>query len=196
MGKRKVVYLGLLVVVLLAGLLPVSIAFAARAQHSTADVTVKGSNPKTVAGESTLVRNANGISFTIQTTMLEPGNAYSVWIKVFEDNFVDADGNIVPIVVADSGGLAAKDGTGRFAGHLSTGVIGEADGVTIVNRGDGTFDTPLTSEVMLVVRDHGPKIPGQVNDQTHTKNSGCREGEANETPSFTCTSVQSTVHKP
>ena len=177
MGKRKVASLGVVVVVLLAGLLSVSIAFAASAQKSTADVKVKSSGE--VAGKSTLVRNANGISFTIKTTMLEPGHAYSVWIKVFEDTGT--------IVVADSGGIASKDGTGNFAGSLATGVI---------EGGDGAFDTPFTSEVMLVVRDHGPKIPGQINDQTHTKNSGCREGEANETPTFTCTSVQSTVPTP
>jgi len=196
MGKRKVVFLGLLVVVLLAGLLPVSIAVAASAQHSTADVTVKASGE--LAGESTLVRNANGISFTIKTTKLVPGNAYSVWIKVFEDDFKDGPGKKVDgtIVVANSGGIAGKDGHGNFAGSLAIGTIGEADGEKIVSRGDGTFDTPFTSRVKLVVRDHGPKIPGQVNDQTHTKNSGCREGEPNETPTFECTSVQSAVHKP
>ena len=178
-------FLGLLVVVLLAGLLPVSIAFAHDALESEADVLVMPAL-EVVAGESKLVRDDNGISFEIETELLEPGHAFSVWIKVHE-----TDGTIV---VLGGGGLSDDDGEGEFTGGLSTGPIAEIDFETVKANGDGNFDTPLTSKVTLVIRDHGPIIPGQIHYQTHSLNGGCKIGEPNVTPTGTCTSIQQSVH--
>jgi hypothetical protein len=47
-----------------------------------------------------------------------------------------------------------------------------------------TFDDVLGSEIHLVVRDHGPKFPG--NDQLSGFNGGC--------PPETCVNVQASVH--
>ena len=94
-------------------------------------------------------------------------------------------------------GLSNKKGKAKFAGHLSTGPIPDADGVTVKSKGDGNFDTPFTSKVTLVIRDHGPKIPGQVYYQTHSLNGGCLWGEPNYIDGVgKCKSVQQAIHTP
>jgi len=187
MIKSKAAHLAFPVLLLMAGLMSVSVAFAASSEKSKADVTVKGSDPVVVAGNSKLVRNANGISFTVETSMLEPGHAFTVWVKVHEP--------VGTIVTLFGGSLSDKKGEAKFGGHLSTGPIPDADGVTVKSSGDGNFDTPFTSKVTLVIRDHGPKIPGQVYYQTHSLNGGCLPGEPNDGDGK-CTSVQQAVHMP
>ena len=188
MRARITAFLGITLLILVLSALSTSTVFAHDALESEAHVLVKP-NLQVVAGESDLVRNFDGISFEIETSRLEPGHAFTVWIKVHEP-----DGTIV---VFGGGGLSGDDGEGEFEGHLSTGPIPDADGETVDKQGDGNFDTPFTSKVTLVIRDHGPVIPGQVHDQTHSKNGGCLPGE----PNFdyfdgagTCKSIQQAVH--
>ena len=182
MVTSKAVYLLLAALFLLVNLMSVSVAFAAKAAKSKADVVVKGSHE--VAGESKLVRTNDKISFDIKTTMLPPQHAFSVWIKVHEKK----------IITVGAGGFASgDDGVEGFNGALETGPIPDRDGVRIMKDGDGTFDTPLTSKITFVIRDHGPIIPEMVDEQTNTYDGGCRKGEPNK---GMCKSIQQSVHKP
>ena len=117
----------------------------------------------TVVGSAQLVRNSNGITCVIHTSGLVPGNAYSVWWVMPDEQ----------LIYNASGGIAGGDGTATFAGHASTGPVGPVDGSVVLSNGDGSFDQPRTDTVMVIIRHHGPPIPGSINQQTGSFNFGC-----------------------
>jgi hypothetical protein len=147
-------------VLALATLLSAQIPNAA--DHDFAKVKVIGAG--TVVGSADLVRNNNGITCVIHTSGLVPGDAYSVWWVIPEDGM---------LIFNATGGLAGGDGTATFAGHASTGPVGPADGSVVLSNGDGSFDQPRTDTVIVIIRHHGPPIPGQINQQTGSFNFGC-----------------------
>ena len=179
MGNSKAVYLLLPAVFLLVGLMSVSVAFAANAVKGQADVVAKVTD--VVAGQSSLVRNANGISFSVETSMLEPGHAFTVWIKVYEPNDKT-------IVLFGAGGTSDGKGKLHLKGGLPTGPV-------VTDDGDGVFNTPFTATITLKIRDHGPIIEDLVDEQTSTKNGGCQQ-QSDSAQDFWCTTVQVAVHTP
>ena len=72
-----------------------------------------------------------------------------------------------------SGGIAGGDGTATFAGHASAGPVGPVDNSVVLSNADGFFDQPRTDTVVVIIRHHGPPIPGMINQQTGTFNTGC-----------------------
>ena len=134
------------------------------ADHDFASVKVIGTN--TVVGSAHLVRNDNGITCVIDTSGLVPGDVYSVWWVMPDE----------ALVFNATGGIAGADGTGHFAGHASTGPVGPVDGSVVLSSGDGFFDQPRTDTVTVIIRHHGPPIPGMINDQKGSFNTGCGAG--------------------
>jgi hypothetical protein len=107
-----------------------------------------------VAGAfSNLKRNANGITANFKTNGLIPGNAYTMWFVIFGD----APGPPVLVTYA-AGHVVGNSGKGNFSAHISVGDI---------------FDNPLTAEVHLALRTHGPAQPDMMPDQIHTIDGGC-----------------------
>ena len=102
---------------------------------------------------STLHRNANGITVNFNTTGLIPGNAYTMWFVIFGD----APGPPILVTYA-AGHVVGNSGNGNFSAHLSTGEI---------------FDNPLTAEVHLALRTHGPVQPEMMPEQIQTIDGGC-----------------------
>lgn len=121
-----------------------------------------------VVGSAQLVRNDNGITCIIHTSGLVPGDAYSVWWVITDDG-----PKMASLTFNATGGLAGDDGTATFAGHASTGPIGPVDNSEVLSNGDGFFDSPRTDTVTVIIRHHGPPIPGDINQQTHNFNFGC-----------------------
>ena len=117
------------------------------------------------SGSAGLVRNQNGISLQAHSTGLTPGNAYTAWFIIFDDgpfNFGEF------IVVNAAGNIVGGNGNATFAGHLSPGEIGEVNGTGIlVNNGDGSFDNPMDSLVVVHIVDHGPAEPGTIPENIH-----------------------------
>jgi len=117
-------------------------------------------------GSATLLRNKNGISVQIHSTGLTPGNAYTAWFIAFEEG-----GNPDhPIVVHAAGNIVGASGNSTFAGHLSTGPIGAANGMDILDGGDGNFNDPEGSLVVIHVVFHGPAGvdgPGTIPENIH-----------------------------
>ena len=151
---------GLLLAV--ATLLSAQVPNAADQDFASVKVIATG----TVVGSAQLVRNNNGITCTIHTSGLVPGDAYSVWWVMPDES----------LIYNASGGIAGADGTATFAGHASVGPVGPVDGSTVLSNGDGSFDQPRIDTVLVIVRHHGPPIPGQINQQTGSFNFGCGAG--------------------
>lgn len=123
----------------------------------------------------TVLRGKNGVNASMSTHGLTPGHAYTLWVVVFNHpaectvpnacSVADALAND-PAVAVDLifGGGHAVGGSGKatFAGRVGLGDLGL--------RGYGLLDI-LEPEIHLVVRDHGPKLPG--NAQLSEFGGGC-----------------------
>lgn len=166
-------------------------------------------------GSSTLNRGANGISFSIETTELEPQTAATIWVVVFNapqhcatSPCGDPD-LFVPNVMADVlygtgdvidgsgnttfvGSRGLQDGTGSLLGALGL----PSPGILDINK----------AEIHFVVRSHGPLVPGLENEMLETFNGGCQHPgpdfpdplptELGAPGPNTCVDVQFAVHQP
>jgi hypothetical protein len=146
---------------------------ASAATRTTSDVTLIG-DPSVVVGTSTLTRTDSGISFTLESSGLQPGHAVTVWWMV-----VNPDGGVAVLYAA--GHVIGDDGTTSFAGYLAVG-----DSTGWVMGDDTSLEDALQATVYLVVRDHGPANPETVNAQIHTF-AACN---------INCTDLQMSVHQP
>ncbi|MEQ8673799.1 MAG: hypothetical protein RLP44_26660 [Aggregatilineales bacterium] len=148
--------------------------------------------------EAVLVRMHHGLSMTVETTGLEPGDAYTVWWVIFNNPEECSDGicNIEDVFLMEDGEFAlTEDGmrqpnvAGREMTQVSslraTGNIGYIDGTSVfrahlpigdttdhVNFGPGLLDS-MNTEVHLIIRTHGPIIPELLNEQLMTAWGGC-----------------------
>jgi hypothetical protein len=156
------------------GLLSGLVTFHAGAATQTTSNVALMADPSVVVGTSTLTRTESGISFTLQTSGLEPGHAVTVWWMV-----VNPDSGVAVLYAA--GHVIGQDGTTTFAGYLP---VGDSDGYAMGT--DTTLEDALQATVYLVVRDHGPANPRTVNAQIHTFGA-CNGG---------CTDLQVSVHQP
>lgn len=155
-------------------------------KHSASPVfriaDVLGGTPEPV-GSSTLVRNANGVSARLGTTALTPGDVVTLWWVVFNDpdgcqagipnvsscGPVDAQlGRGGLSVLRATGRVVGEDGIASYGAHLSAGDTSRA------LAGAGLHDT-RGAEVILVLKSHGPKIPGLVSEQLHTFAGSCAD---------------------
>jgi hypothetical protein len=174
-----------LFVIALAALLPLSALASATSTTSPVYSFADGS----VKGASTLVRNKNRVSATLQTSGLDAGAAYTVWWVIFnlpencsdpcnlDDIFVNGDPeqgmNWLAIEEAQisllwaAGHVIGNNGIGNFGASLSEG---KATGELLF--GPGLVDAQ-TAEIHLVARTHGSPIPGQIKAQIHTFGGGC-----------------------
>lgn len=177
-----------------------------------------GAPPPEPVGSSTLVRNDRGVSAALKTTGLTPGHVVTLWAVVF--NHPDGCEAGIPGVAqcgpSDAqagrggaspnhlaGGIVENDGTAGFGGHLREGDTSHALGDP--DHALGLVE-PREAEVILVLKDHGPKIPRLLSDQLHTFAGGCSDqsGAPPGTPPEQlgrpgpneCAEIQISVHSP
>jgi hypothetical protein len=216
----------MLLIGLIVGLLPASsLALAAQdgtpmAEPVTAVQVVISTKDESVIedAEAILVRMEHGLSMTLDTTGLVPGEAYTVWWVIFnlpencsddlcgpddvflvddlgqfildengqwQPNFPGREAAQVSSLRAD-GRIAYEDGSALFKGHLPIG-----DTTDDVVFGPGLI-YPMSAEVHLIVRTHGPAIPGLTNEQLFTAWGGCPDP----TDRSPCDDVQTAVFMP
>src|SRR3954452_8354162 len=118
-----------------------------------------------VAGDATaqLVRNENGISYSLQTEQLQPGHAYTVWVVVINNPAAcSASPCSGPDIVLNAatrsqityggGHVVGANGKAGFGGHLKQGTIPQG---WLPGR---SLEDPLVADVHLVLNDHGPVL--------------------------------------
>ena len=169
----------LLVALALVGLLsaiPLAHAGAtAQAIRSTSKVTLIADPLAPPVGTSTLTRTGSGVSFSLETTGLEPGHAVTVWWMV-----ANPDGGVAVLYAA--GHVIDDSGTAEFGGYLQ---VGDSEGALSMGT-DTSLEDALGAAVFLVVRDHGPADPTMVTAQIQTFDA-CNTS---------CTDLQISVHQP
>lgn len=167
-------------------------------------------------GAAVLTRLKNGVAMRLNTVNLTPKDAVTIWWVVFdeptmcsdecgEDDIfnLDADGEFIlnadgspPVngagveaaqitVIRADGHVIDEGGAAQFSSRLPIGDVSEA-------LFGGGLKNPLSAEIHLVVRTHGPAIPGKVDSMLYDVNGGC-EGAF---PNPPCSDVQFAVFKP
>ncbi len=167
-------------------------------------------------GESELTRKEDGLLVNFKTTGLTPGYTYTLWWLIWNNpeactipnycrdlDFSNA-ASTQPDMMYAAGHVVGKNGKGNFSGYLRVG-----DDSTSINDLFGFPDAgglqqgkTFSSEVHLLLRSHGPAIPGLVNVQINTFDGGCDDPFA--IPPFTeipdeigeCSEIQAAIHSP
>ena len=104
---------------------------------------------------STVHRYNDGIEVDFKTKNLIPGNAYTLWYVIF--------------------GEVPGPPSSTFAGGLVVGKNGKAK-FSAQKAVCDIFNNPLTAEIHLALRTHGPAIPGMTELQITTMDGGCTSG--------------------
>jgi quercetin dioxygenase-like cupin family protein len=179
--------------------------------HNFADASV-------VAGASAVLKRMNyGVSTSVETAGLEPGEALTMWWVVFNRPENCSDGecgeNDIFNMNADGEFVLNDDGSPPFnwdgigASKIS---VNYADGHVIDDSGAASFrgqlpirDTsrailggpgltdPMGAEIHLVLRSHGQSMSGKVDEMITTINGGCSD----DWPNAPCEDVQFAVFK-
>lgn len=127
-----------------------------------------------------LVRNENGISYSVSTEGLQPGHAYTVWVVVINNPTACTASPCSPQdillnpatnaqVTYGGGHVVGGNGQAGFGGHLDAGPLPAG---WLTGRG---LDNPLGADVHLVLNDHGPVLPELLPEMIQTYRAGCTD---------------------
>ena len=143
---------------------------------------------------SILVRTTEGVGATVHAFGLVPGNAYTLWVVVFNnpkkcatDPCTPADlsnPDVQGVLLSGTGQIAGEDGTADFGVFRAVGDPSGKEGGTAE-----ALEKPFKAQIHLAVRSHGPASadPAVLHDQLTMFNGGCAP---------TCMTVQFAPHQP
>jgi len=168
-----------------------------------------------VEGTSTLHRNNNGITVNFKATGLLPDHAFTIWWVIWNNpeecaipgacsdgDFGNPDVQVE--VMYANGHVVGNNGKGNFGAHLNendaSGTINPLFGLPSY----GGLADAQKAEVHMVLRSHGPKIPGIVNEQIGSYLGGCPQAFPYGFPPFTeipdeageCGDIYASIHQP
>lgn len=129
------------------------------------------------------VVSRKGATIKIHATGLEPGHAYTLWVVYFNQSSLCVDGCNGPDLAVAGGGsiwgdgeIAKANGTAVFKAKLKAGAGSEYLGTTPPPPfAFAAYEPGPDNEFHVVVRSHGPQIPGEVEAQLNTFGGGCVE---------------------
>ncbi len=153
-------------ILMTATLLLTSVAVPALADGSMERSPVVDTADGDQTGTSLLRRSESGIRARLTTGGLTAGDAYTVWAVVFNNPSGCDD---------ECDGADLSNPAAEAVSLLGAGGVARADHGTFVVRirAGAEVSNPAGAEVHLIVRTHGPAIPGLVGEQTSTLNGGC-----------------------
>ncbi len=142
--------------------------------------------------ESILIRINRGVFARYRSKELIPGHAYTLWWVIWNNpkkcltpngcgdpedvDFLNPETG-VDVLFAGSGRVIGSSGQGTFYGRLRAGDDSESvyDLMGIPPAGGIQKGNTFNAEVHLVLRSHGPKIPGMVYEQISSYVGGCTD---------------------
>ncbi|MBT8234894.1 MAG: hypothetical protein KJO04_01770 [Bacteroidia bacterium] len=144
-------------------------------------------SPFGITGSSTLHRNKNGITANFKAENLYPG-AYTLWWVIWnkpgeceesgaclDTDFASADDVEVEVMYA-GGHVVSNNGKANISAHLNVDDASESineDFFELGTYGGLQAGNTFAAEVHLVLRTHGPVVPGIVNEQINSYEGGC-----------------------
>lgn len=187
--------------------------FSSANAASSSQATVFTFADETPVGTSRLIRNDRGVAVTLSTSGLEPGDAVTMWMVVFnvpsecspeddggppvcgEDDLAP-DTPVMVDVINVTGSLVGGSGKATVAAHHKAGEVGYSVFDILGAPAPGLIDA-RTAELHFIVRTHGPMIPGLAYEMTSTFAAGCAGfPSVLGTPGpNTCEDLQFSVHK-
>ncbi|MCW9708070.1 hypothetical protein [Fodinibius salsisoli] len=228
MKTKRVIPLLLMFVMVLGCESETPIAPGSNSEQSLSEIATKAHNPAdrsssnvytfadmTEVGTSNLVRKANGVSYNLQTSELEPGTVVTLWMVIFNnpencsedcgnDDLANLEANID--VVYASGRIIGESGKATYAGHRNEGDNSGSIFPAWLGLPNPGLVNAEKAEIHFVVHTHGPKIPELVNEMLHSFNAGCGPNFVEGLPPVpeelgtygpnTCEDIQFAVHKP
>lgn len=183
----------LLVLGLALGLTATAVAAGPPGQQTT-DVYAFADTEQVDGATARLVRGAESLHTRTDTRDLDRGHVITLWWVIFNnpeecageacgeaDLFDGPDGptGVEPSCVYADGSIVGGNGHARFIDRLAVGETRDScidffvDAVPELEGEDHGLTNPNGAEVHLVVRSHGPRIPGQVAEQRSTFAGGC-----------------------
>ena len=167
-------------------------------EQETADVLAFADGEAVEGATARLVRGADTLFTRTDTRELDQGHVMTLWWVVFNnpercehgegglacgegDLFDGPDGptGVEPACVYAEGSLVGGNGHARFTDRLAVGDVRDScidffvAAVPELDGADYGLTNPERAEVHLVVRSHGPRIPGAVAEQRSTFAGGC-----------------------
>jgi hypothetical protein len=131
-----------------------------------------------VGGAGTLTRSANNLRARIATSGLDADAAYTVWWIVWNDPTrcsgpcgEDDLGIAGNSVFYAAGFVTGNDGTGNVTADLEAGQL--PAGIDVLIPGGLQPGRGLRAEVHLIIRSHGPIVPGAVAMQIGAFDATC-----------------------
>jgi len=136
--------------------------------------------PQVPGAEATLSVSEDSATAWFTTRELPPGDAVTLWWVIFNNPSACSDGvcgedDVLPPPGNEAAGVSLGYGDGWTVDEdgrvvlFSRREVGEMDGVVF---GPGLAH-PLRAEIHLVLRSHGPVIPGRLGEQISTLLGGC-----------------------
>jgi hypothetical protein len=179
-----------------AGVLALVAAAPVRAAVQRDTVPVRLFSDTSVVGPSTLIRHADSIQMTLQTSAVPAGHVVTVWWVIFNHpefcqfgepanpatGFagtrcgpgdlgivpgLTADARVDPVVTHAAGHVTGASGTASYASYLS---VGAPKGQVLIGE---ALTNPLGADVHLIVHDHDAIANlGNIGDEIHSVGEG------------------------
>ena len=138
-------------------------------------------------GSAGLTRRYNYVKATMALIGLEPNTAYTVWWVVANKpefcangpkncSFIDAGNPDTELSIFYAiGFVTGSDGVANVDAYLPARGSKPVIGLDYEVEGGLEWGNGLRAAVQLVVRSHGPILPGRVSEQTSTFDGACEE---------------------
>lgn len=139
-----------------------------------------------------LTRTNSGVSYSFRTTGLDKGHVVTMWWVIF--NVPEECSNPIPeigaqcglpdlsnpdvqsSVMGGQGHIVGKSGRSTHAAHLREGEITTYHPAFVGSP--GLLDA-MEAEIHLVLRTHGPMIPGMISEMRSTFEAACTPASSN-----------------
>lgn len=122
--------------------------------------------------------SGDGATIRVHTTGLEHGHAYTMWIAYFNDRSACGAGGCGPAdvggVLFGDGKVAGGSGVATFTARLRTGDGADA-GPPPPPFGFAPYEAGPDNELHVVIKSHGPRVPGLVSEQISTFGGACED---------------------
>lgn len=123
----------------------------------------------------------HGARIVVRATGLEPDHVYTMWVVYFNDSSLCVDGCNGPDLAVAGAGSIWGDGAIANASGKATLTTRLRNGAGAESVGDtppppfafAPYETGPNNEFHVVVRSHGPQIPGEVEAQLSSFGGGC-----------------------